>query len=55
MPESEANASEMSPSRFDCVDVAALRMVGLDDVALVARRQPARQDGSIFSEEIDSV
>jgi hypothetical protein len=34
---------EMSPSRFDCVDVAALRMVFLYGVALLTRRQPARQ------------
>jgi hypothetical protein len=49
MPDSEANASEMSPSRFDCVDVAALRMVFLDGVALLTRRQPARQNASILS------
>jgi len=49
MPEREAKASEMSPSRFDCVDVVAtLRTVDLDGVALLARRQPARQVESIL-------
>jgi hypothetical protein len=47
MPDREANASEMSPSRFDCV-VAALRMMLRDSDVLFIRRQPARQVGSIL-------